>query len=142
MSLAQTFQRFATKANTALYKRSSGKIGGRIKGVPIALLTVVGRTSGQLRTTPVCYFEDGATYVLCGSAGGQEGDPQWFRNLRAASTATLQVGGRTIACSVRIEDGGAERERLWAKLIGVGPFFADYQKKTTRLMPFAVLTPN
>ena len=54
---------------------------------PNGLLTVRGRTSGELRSTPLAIIEaDGRQWVW--SPGG---DVHWVRNLRAAGMATLKV---------------------------------------------------
>ncbi|MFL5679263.1 MAG: nitroreductase family deazaflavin-dependent oxidoreductase [Chloroflexota bacterium] len=63
-------------------------------GVPMgpnALLTIRGRTSGLPRTTPVAIIEhSGRRWVW-----SPWGEVHWVRNLRAAGTATISVGGRT-----------------------------------------------
>ena len=57
---------------------------------PNALITVRGRKSGVMRTTPVALVEiDGRRWVI-----GTFGDVNWVRNLRAAGEATLSVGKR------------------------------------------------
>ncbi|MGA6165673.1 nitroreductase family deazaflavin-dependent oxidoreductase [Amycolatopsis magusensis] len=56
----------------------------------IHVLTVVGRTSGRPRSTPVTPYEvDGARYVLGGYPGAD-----WVRNARAAAEGTLAHGRR------------------------------------------------
>jgi deazaflavin-dependent oxidoreductase (nitroreductase family) len=56
---------------------------------PVAVLTVVGRKSGQPRRTPVTLYElDGARYLVGGFPGAD-----WVRNVRAAEHADLAVGG-------------------------------------------------
>jgi deazaflavin-dependent oxidoreductase (nitroreductase family) len=134
--------RGATALHTRRYRKSKGAKANTIKGMPLFLLTVPGRKTGTPHTTPVCFFDDDGAWVVCGSAGGQPAEPQWFRNLRAADSAIVEIGGRTASVSVRIVDAGEERERLWQRLVSLAPFFAGYQKKTDRLMPLAVLTPN
>jgi deazaflavin-dependent oxidoreductase (nitroreductase family) len=53
-------------------------------------LAVRGRTSGEIRTTPVNPFElDGRTYLLA-----PRGTTQWARNLRAAGEGELRSGRR------------------------------------------------
>ncbi|PVZ14461.1 nitroreductase family deazaflavin-dependent oxidoreductase [Actinomycetospora cinnamomea] len=63
-------------------------------GVPLAgsaVLGVRGRTSGELRTTPVNPLRlDGRRYLVAA-----RGHTQWVRNLRAAGEAELTVGRRT-----------------------------------------------
>ena len=58
---------------------------------PNALITIRGRKSGALRTTPIALVEiDGRRWVI-----GTFGDTNWVRNLRAAGSATLTVGRRS-----------------------------------------------
>src|SRR5215472_7348945 len=58
---------------------------------PNALLSVRGRKSGQVRTTPVALVEVGGRRWTVGTFG----NVNWVRNLRAAGEATLTVGRRT-----------------------------------------------
>ncbi|TMD01082.1 MAG: nitroreductase family deazaflavin-dependent oxidoreductase [Chloroflexi bacterium] len=65
-------------------------------GVPVgpnALLTVRGRKSGVLRTTPVAVIAvDGRRWVQC-----PFGEVNWVRNLRAVGEGTLTTGRRAEA---------------------------------------------
>jgi deazaflavin-dependent oxidoreductase (nitroreductase family) len=61
------------------------------------LLTVAGRQSGALRTTPVTLVEEGGRRWLVAPYG----EVAWVRNLRAAGKATLARGGRTEAITIR-----------------------------------------
>lgn len=129
-------------ASVALYRRSNGKIGGKVKGLPVALLTVPGRKTGQPRTTPVAYFDHDGGYLVCGSAGGMKHDPQWFKNLAAAKHAQFQIGAVTTELTARVADE-PEREQLFTEIVARAPFFADYQRKADgRQLPVAVLTPT
>src|ERR1700730_4798545 len=62
-------------------------------GVPMgpnALLSVRGRKSGLMRTTPVAQVEvDGRRWII-----GTFGNVNWVRNLREAGEGTLSVGRR------------------------------------------------
>lgn len=59
-------------------------------GNTFTVLTVVGRKSGQPRTTPVTQFTyQGEQYILGGFPGAA-----WVRNVRAADTVTLANGRR------------------------------------------------
>ena len=39
------------------------------------------------------------------------------------------------------EVSGDEREALWKRAVAAWPDYAEYQKKTTRIIPVFVLTP-
>lgn len=62
-------------------------------GVPMGpngLITIRGRKSGELRTTPVAFVEiGGRTWVQ-----SPFGDVNWVRNLRTAGEATITFGKR------------------------------------------------
>lgn len=127
--------------NIRVYRASGGRIMGRVRGVPVLLLTVAGRKTGVAHTTAVSYFEDGGRYVVTGSAGGAVSEPQWFRNLRHADQAVIEVGRQRM--DVKIAVAGPEEHRiLWEKLLARAPFFAKYQSKVEREIPMAILTPT
>ena len=69
-------------------------------------------------------------------------EPQWIQNLRAASTAHLQVKDRQVDVAVRLAEG-EELERLWREVVLTrAPGFADDERKSGRTMPVAVLAPT
>jgi len=126
--------------HTALYRRSGGRMGGRMRGAPILLLTVTGRKTGQPRTAPLMYGRDGDDYVLVASKGGAPKSPVWWVNLRSNPSAEIEVGAerhRVTAEEVRGED----RDRLWKLMAGIYPSYDSYQRKTTRVIPVVRLHP-
>ncbi|GLZ29980.1 hypothetical protein Lesp02_21700 [Lentzea sp. NBRC 105346] len=141
MAVGKAVWRAMTALNVWLYRASKGRVMGKIRGVPVLLLTVKGRKTGAEHTTPVSYFEDAGGYVVTGSAGGQPVEPQWFRNVRRAEHAVIEVGDRKIDVDVHVADP-EQHKVLWDKLVGRAPFFANYQAKVEREIPMAVLTPH
>jgi F420H(2)-dependent quinone reductase len=130
-----------TAVNTALYRRSAGRLGGRWKRRnPILLLEHEGRRSGKRRTTPLVYLRDGGAYVVVGSRGGSDHDPAWLHNLRANPHATIQVGAERhdVVASVAAPP---ERERLWPTLTESNPDYAVYERRTEREIPVVLLRP-
>ncbi|MEP6816406.1 MAG: nitroreductase/quinone reductase family protein [Marmoricola sp.] len=138
-ALMKTLMSKGNAMHVALYRRTGGRHFNRIKGLPVCLLTVPGRKTGTPRTTPIVYFERAGTWLVVGSAGGAKADPQWFRNLRMADRATLEIGDREHGVSVHIT-AGEERDALWAWVVEQAPFFDGYRKKSGRTIPIAVLT--
>jgi len=123
-----------------LYGASRGRVGRTVGGMPILLLTTVGRKSGQPRTWPLGYLEEGENLVVIASAGGVSTHPAWYLNLRDQPEVTVRIGDRTRA--MRAETAGPEeRSRRWARLVADYPFFADYQARTGREIPVVVLKP-
>lgn len=140
--VTKTVMRGASKLAVGVYKVSGGKVGGKGSGgVRVLLLTVAGRRTGQPHTTAVGYFDHAGGHLVVGSAGGLPHDPQWFRNLRSASSAEVQIGRRVVPVAIR-ELKGAERDAAWKDVVLVQcPAFGKYEQKTSRTMPLALLTP-
>jgi deazaflavin-dependent oxidoreductase (nitroreductase family) len=125
-----------------LYRRSDGRITGPSNGTIIGLLTVPGRNTGIPRTVAVGFFPHGTRYLVAGSGSGSGQDPQWFRNLRAASHAEIQIGATRMGADVRVAEN-AERDTLWHEVIlAEDPRRRRYEKKAARVIPVAVLTPH
>lgn len=127
-----------------LYRRSNGKIGGKAKGgTPVLLLTVPGRKTGTPHTVSVSYFPHENGYLLVASGGGMKEEPQWMRNLRATSSAHIEIGREHRDVSVRIADP-AERDQLWRDVVVArAPGFASYEKKAgNRVIAIAIVTPT
>lgn len=124
-----------------LYRLSRGRLGLLdLAGLPNTVLTVRGRKSGQPRRTPLLCVPDGTDHLVAGSAFGADSTPAWALNLRAARTA--EIGGAGRGVTVRAEElTGAPRDRAWARLCGVWPNFALYQRRTDRVIPVFRLTP-
>src|SRR3954451_12418316 len=96
----------------ALYRWTGGKVGGRLAGCPVLLLTTTGRRSGKQRTTALLYLADGDRLVVVASRGGDDLSPAWYHNLHANPGVTVQTGrnARPMRAATTSE---AERERLW-----------------------------
>ena len=143
--MASVKQRLWKAGNAAavwVYRRTGGKVGGKARGGSLVLLlTVAGRTSGVPHTVPVAYVERDGAYYLAATAGGQPEEPQWIRNLRAASTATIEVGRDRRTVSVEVLSG-AECDAAWKDVIvATYPSFGPYESKSGRQIAVARLTP-
>jgi F420H(2)-dependent quinone reductase len=125
--------------HAALYRLTGGKVGGRMRGAPVLLLTATGRKSGKRRTTPLLYSRDSGNLVVIASKGGDPRHPAWYLNLQGHD-AEVEIGRERKR--VRAHDAeGEERERLWALMVELYAPYADYQTKTTRRIPVVVLEP-
>lgn len=133
--------RQGTRLNRALFRWSCGRVGGTFRGAPVLLLDHVGRRSGVARTSPLIYLDDDPDLVVVASKGGTDTHPAWFHNLMSMATAEVELGGglrRRIRPRVA---EGAERERLWARLVQIYRPYADYATYTDREIPVVVLEP-
>ena len=121
------------------YRRTSGRAGG---GAGKALvLTVPGRSSGQPRSTCMAYLDTEDGRLVWGTASGAPRDPDWFRNLRAARTAEIEVGDRRMSVVPR-ELVGPERDAAWATILASRPGVARYARKAGRTIPVALLSSS
>ncbi len=143
--MARSFFRILMKIfmaiGTQLYKISSGRIGGRLSGLNVLLLTTKGRKSGKQRTTPLGYFRDEeGSYVIIGSNAGFKTHPAWFHNLKHKPHVTIQVKGKRMEVNAEVA-GPDKRNQLWARLVELAPFYDNYTKKTSRQIPVVILHP-
>ena len=123
-----------------LYRATGGVVGGKIQGLPVLLITSIGRTSGKPRTVPLGFLRDSSTYVIIASNAGQPRHPAWFFNLQSHPEATIQA--KHVHVQVKAETANPEKTReLWARLMEVAPGYADYQKRTSREIPTVILHP-
>src|SRR5712692_12093532 len=107
---------FLWRLHRWVYRLSRGRVGERLLGLPMLLLTTTGRRSGQLHTTALTYLTESAHYAVVASNGGAPQHPAWFLNLRASPEAQIQVG--SIAHRVRARQAtGDEHERLWNRMV-------------------------
>lgn len=127
--------------NRGLYRASNGRIGGRIAGAPVLLLTTTGRTSGKPRTVPLAYLEDRDALVVVASYGGRPTDPAWLRNIRANPDVEVEVGSERRRMRARVASS-EERTRLWPGVVEMYPTYERYQERTTREIPLVLLSPS
>ena len=123
----------------AEFRANHGQLGGGFAGAPMLLLHTVGARSGQPRVNPVMYLADGDRYLVFASKGGSDHNPDWYWNLRANPDATIEVGDDTVAVHAT-ELTGTERDEKYRIQAERYPGFAEYERKTTRVIPVVALT--
>ena len=126
-----------------LYEGSGGKEGTTLRetGLPVIVVTNRGNRTGAIRKTPLMRVKDGNNYLLVGSKGGAPKNPVWVYNLRAHADVEIQDETAVHNLRVREVDEGEERARLWDLAVEAFPPYAEYQSKTTRLIPVFVAEP-
>jgi deazaflavin-dependent oxidoreductase (nitroreductase family) len=130
-----------TGANVIVYRRSGGRLWNTVKGAPVLLLDHVGRKSGQARTAPLLYMQDGDRLVIVASRGGSEATPAWWLNLKASPTTTVQVGRERRTVTAR-QASTEEKAELWPRLVQMYSDYAVYARRTSRDIPVVILTPS
>ena len=134
-------QRFVTGLHARVYRWTGGRVGSRFGTVENVLLTTTGRRSGARRTTPLSVLARGEELVLVASNGGAPRDPDWFLNLTADPSVTVQRGGDVVAMQARPATA-AERAELWPKVTALYSGYATYQTRTEREIPLVICTPD
>ncbi|SEF36828.1 deazaflavin-dependent oxidoreductase, nitroreductase family [Amycolatopsis pretoriensis] len=120
------------------FRANEGKVGNYFEGKNVLLLTTIGAKSGQERLSPLVYTRDGDKYVVAASMGGAPKNPAWFHNLVANPKVTIEVGTETFEATATVIEDRAERDRLYAGMVAHAEGFAEYETKTTRLIPIVV----
>jgi deazaflavin-dependent oxidoreductase (nitroreductase family) len=120
------------------FRSNGGKVTGQFAGRPLLLLTSTGAKSGRAYTTPLVYTKDEERLVIIASKGGAPTNPDWYHNLVAHPTATVELPGERFQAKAVVTIG-AERDRLFNQQAEQMPNFAEYQRNTTRKIPVIVL---
>lgn len=120
------------------YEESGGTKATTLRGMPVVVLTTLGRRSGKVRKTPLMRVEHEGAYAVVASLGGAPQHPVWYHNVVAHPRVELQDGPERHEYVAREVDG-AERELWWERAVAAYPPYADYQEKTSRRIPVLVL---
>ena len=133
--------RLATGMHKVIFRASRGRLIGRGMGMPVLMLTTIGRRSGEPRTTMLTSpLVDGGTLVLVASYGGDPRHPAWFLNLRENPEVEVTMEGRTRKMRARVASS-EERADLWARVTSDHSNYAAYQRRTDREIPLVLLEP-
>lgn len=107
---------------------------------PIILVTTTGAKSGKQRYVPVMRVEHAGSYAMIASKGGTPEHPAWYHNVVANPQVQVQDGTQTGTFVAR-EVTGDERQEWWDRSVEAYPPYAEYQEKTSRVIPVFVLEP-
>lgn len=128
--------------HVALYEGSGGTRGLTMNGRPTVVVTMRGAKSGAVRKVPLMRVSDGTRYAAVASMGGAPEHPVWYHNLVAhPDEVRVQDGPVVREYTARLVDG-AERDAWWARAVDAYHEYADYQRKTDRVIPVFVLEPK
>jgi deazaflavin-dependent oxidoreductase (nitroreductase family) len=144
MTLRDAFTDAGLKAVNQTHRAILHLSGGRVLtspfGMPAVELHVTGRKSGQRRTTMLTAPSiDDQRVVLVASKGGDDRDPDWYRNLLANPDVELTVvkTGETRHMRARVATA-AEKAEMWPTIVAAYRGYAGYQKRTQRDIPVVI----
>jgi F420H(2)-dependent quinone reductase len=125
-----------------LYESSGGKDGLTLRetGLPVVVVVNRGAKTGKIRKTPLMRVEHDGRYLAVGSKGGAPENPVWVYNLRADPNVEVWDEAQRLDLVAREIDGD-ERAVWWERAVAAFPPYADYQRKTERLIPVFLLEP-
>ncbi|MGW2278638.1 nitroreductase family deazaflavin-dependent oxidoreductase [Streptomyces sp. NPDC001770] len=123
-----------------LYESSGGTQGTTMRDMPVVVLTTKGARSGKIRKSALMRVEHDGSYAVVASLGGAPKHPVWYHNVTADPRVELQDGPVRQDMVAR-EVTGDEKALWWERAVEAFPDYADYQKKTDRVIPVFVLEP-
>jgi deazaflavin-dependent oxidoreductase (nitroreductase family) len=128
------------------FRENEGRVGPPFEGAPMILVHHVGAKSGEVRTSPLVYFEDDGRYLIVASAAGAPSHPAWYHNLKANPRISVDLGTSEGVQELTVEAAeltGEERDTVWERIKTAAPGFGDYEKKTEgiRTIPVLALHP-
>ncbi|MER5779783.1 nitroreductase/quinone reductase family protein [Streptomyces sp. NPDC002039] len=120
------------------FRAHHGKVGGPFEGADLLLLTTTGARTGTERTTPLGYVRHDDALLLVASDLGGPRHPDWYHNLLAHPVVRVELGTEGFeALAVPAEE--PRRAELFAYVESRSPGYADYQARTTRILPVVEL---
>ena len=133
--------RIGNRIGIWMYRASDGRLASSSKSVKVLMITTPGRRTGVLHSTCVRYLDTGEGFLVWGTASGAPRDPDWFRNLRKAKVADVQIGANALQVRPR-ELLADERDATWKNIVlAQAPEVEKYAKRAGRTIPVALLTP-
>ena len=110
------------------FRANDGVCGGPFEGMPMILITMTGAKSGRELCSPLVYSTDGDDVVIIASKAGAPQHPNWYHNLVANPTITVEVGTDSYEATAHLTEGD-ERKRLYDAQAAQMPQFAEYEQK-------------
>ena len=117
------------------------RAGGEIDGMHrdrLLLLTTAGARTGRSHTTPMMFHREGDRLLVIASNAGAPADPDWYRNLVAHPSVTVEIGDESYPATATALEGD-DRSGMWAAITEAYPFFVDHEAKAGREIPVVEL---
>ena len=129
-------------AHRAILAVTGGRVGWTASNMPVLELTTTGRKSGQVRSVMLTSpLQEGDTYVVVASRGGDDHHPAWFLNLRDDPAVQVSIKGGPKQAMTASVATAEQRARMWPKITADHKNYAGYQTKTDREIPLVLLEP-
>jgi deazaflavin-dependent oxidoreductase (nitroreductase family) len=132
-----------TRAHAKLIALSGGRIQRSFLftgGLPLLVVTTVGRRTGGRRSTPLGYIRSGDAFAVIASNAGSDRVPAWWLNLQADPHAEILVE-RTHHHVVARPATPTEDNDVWEEFARLNPGYDEYRNLTDRRIPVVLLEP-
>ncbi len=137
-TFADATAKLMNSTHRLILKVSGNRLLANPFGMPAVELHTTGRKSGLPRS---CYLTapvyDAHRVVLVASKGGDDRNPDWYRNLQSRPEAELVIHGERHKILARTADA-AEKAELWPKIVAAYKGYAGYQERTDREIPVVI----
>jgi deazaflavin-dependent oxidoreductase (nitroreductase family) len=135
------------KAMNAIHRTAlavtGGRVGWNLLRMPVLELTTTGRKSGQPRSVMLTSpLQEGSTYVVVASRGGDDRPPAWLLNIEADGNVLVARNGNPPEPMTARVATADERARMWPLVVKDHSNYAGYQRKTSRTIPLVLLQPT
>ncbi|MCL1594378.1 MAG: nitroreductase family deazaflavin-dependent oxidoreductase [Actinomycetia bacterium] len=123
-----------SRLHSVVFRATRGYLGRRLVNNDMLLLTTLGELSGKKHTVPLLYLRADDRFIVIASYGGRPTDPQWYRNLVAHPTASVQIENtrHAVTATAMSKD---ERSLWWPRIVEAYADYAVYQSRTDRTIP-------
>ncbi|MDG2427141.1 MAG: nitroreductase/quinone reductase family protein [Acidimicrobiales bacterium] len=115
-----------------------------VAGMHHLVLHTIGRRSGIEHKVALPFWRDREGHrIVVGSFAGAAKDPSWVWNLKDRATnprVKVRIQRGIFWSEHDVLEGGPERDDLWEQMIRDRAWYADYQKKTDRVIPLIRLS--
>jgi deazaflavin-dependent oxidoreductase (nitroreductase family) len=136
----RTWMRWMWRGHRLWWRVSGGRLGNRVRGLPVLELTTTGRRSGEPRSVLLNYLPHGGGFAVIASNAGAADDPAWWSNLRAEPRGEVRTRAGRVPVAAELLDGPG-REEVWAAAVRANPDYAGYAMAAGRPIPVVLLRP-
>ena len=120
------------------FRAHDGIVGG-LHDLSLLLLHHFGAKSGTERVTPLAFWSvsDNAVVILASNRGAPR-HPDWYYNLVAHPSTTVEIGAETWSVRARVA-APEERRKMTDRLMAESPSVASAVGRTSRQIPVVIL---
>ena len=126
------------------YEATGGREANTLRdtGLPVVIFTTRGAKSGKIRKLALMRVAHDGAYAMVASQGGAPNHPGWYYNVKAHPDELMVQDGPEPFDAVARELEGAERQEWWDRAVAAYPPYAEYQRRTDRLIPVLLAEPR